>query len=128
MEGHAVEPPVIETGPGRDPERAPEDLSVRDDHHEQLPVALGPAILAEGDGEPGEGVDLAQGAVEVEKLALQVPDGPAVLEHGDVVAEAEDIQKVRESWHMLLEKGAKNIYPSHGKSFPAEIIQRVLSK
>jgi glyoxylase-like metal-dependent hydrolase (beta-lactamase superfamily II) len=41
---------------------------------------------------------------------------------------AEDIQKVRESWHMLLEKGAKNIYPSHGKSFPAEIIQRVLSK
>jgi len=39
---------------------------------------------------------------------------------------AEDMQKVKESWRLLLDKGAKTVYPGHGKPFPADIIRRVL--
>ncbi|MCX5827710.1 MAG: MBL fold metallo-hydrolase [Deltaproteobacteria bacterium] len=39
---------------------------------------------------------------------------------------AEDMQKVKESWKVLLDKGAKTIYPAHGKPFSAEIIRNAL--
>jgi len=40
---------------------------------------------------------------------------------------AEDLQKVKRSWQMLLEKGAKTVYPAHGKPFSADAIRRALS-
>ena len=40
---------------------------------------------------------------------------------------AEDLQKVKKSWHLLLAKGAKTVYPAHGKPFPADAIRRALS-
>jgi len=40
---------------------------------------------------------------------------------------AEDLQKVKRSWQMLLEKGAKIVYPAHGKPFSADAIRRALS-
>jgi len=39
---------------------------------------------------------------------------------------AENMQLVKESWKMLLDKGAKNIYPAHGKSFSADVIRKAL--
>jgi hydroxyacylglutathione hydrolase len=39
---------------------------------------------------------------------------------------AEDVQKVKESWKVLLDKGAKTIYPAHGKPFSADIIRKAL--
>ena len=39
---------------------------------------------------------------------------------------AEDLPKVKESWQLLLEKGAKTVYPAHGKPFPADAIRRAL--
>ncbi len=39
---------------------------------------------------------------------------------------ADDLQKVKESWKMLLDRGAKMIYPAHGNPFSAEIIRKVL--
>ena len=39
---------------------------------------------------------------------------------------AEDLQKVKESWNLLLDKGANMIYPAHGNPFSAEIIRKVL--
>ena len=39
---------------------------------------------------------------------------------------AEDIQQVKESWKLLLDKGAKIVYPAHGKPFPVDVIQSVL--
>ncbi|MGD8764530.1 MAG: MBL fold metallo-hydrolase [Desulfobacteraceae bacterium] len=41
---------------------------------------------------------------------------------------AEDWPKLLDSWQMLLNQGAKMIYPSHGKAFSAEIISAALSK
>lgn len=40
---------------------------------------------------------------------------------------AEDMQRVRESWKLLLEEGAETVFPGHGKPFSAEIIRRALS-
>ena len=41
---------------------------------------------------------------------------------------AMDIEKVKESWKLLIERGAKVIFPGHGKSFPVEVIKRKLSE
>lgn len=39
---------------------------------------------------------------------------------------AENMQKVRSCWKVLLDQGAKTIYPSHGKPFSVDIIQKAL--
>jgi len=39
---------------------------------------------------------------------------------------AEDLQKVKESWQLLLDRGAKTVYPAHGKPFSADAIRRTL--
>jgi len=39
---------------------------------------------------------------------------------------AEDIQEVKDSLKLLLDKGATTIYPAHGKSFSAELIRTFL--
>jgi glyoxylase-like metal-dependent hydrolase (beta-lactamase superfamily II) len=40
---------------------------------------------------------------------------------------AEDLQEVKKSWQLLLDKGAKTVYPAHGKPFSADAIRRALS-
>jgi glyoxylase-like metal-dependent hydrolase (beta-lactamase superfamily II) len=40
---------------------------------------------------------------------------------------AEDFDKVKESWKMLLSQGAKTIYPAHGEPFSADIIRKALT-
>jgi hydroxyacylglutathione hydrolase len=37
---------------------------------------------------------------------------------------AQDISKVKESWKILIEKGAKEIFPGHGKPFPVKFIKK----
>ncbi len=39
---------------------------------------------------------------------------------------AEDLQKVKDSWKLLLDYGAKMIYPAHGNPFSAERMRNVL--
>jgi glyoxylase-like metal-dependent hydrolase (beta-lactamase superfamily II) len=39
---------------------------------------------------------------------------------------ADDIQEVKYSLKLLLDKGATKIYPAHGKSFSAELIRKFL--
>jgi glyoxylase-like metal-dependent hydrolase (beta-lactamase superfamily II) len=40
---------------------------------------------------------------------------------------AEDPSAVIDSWKMLLEAGAKVVYPAHGKPFPADVIRRAIA-
>lgn len=40
---------------------------------------------------------------------------------------AEDMHKVRESWKLLLDRGAKKVYPAHGNPFLADIIRDALN-
>jgi hydroxyacylglutathione hydrolase len=39
---------------------------------------------------------------------------------------AEDMEGVKESWKLLLDEGAKTVYPGHGESFSAKVIRRAL--
>ena len=39
---------------------------------------------------------------------------------------AEDLQQVKKSWRLLLERGATTVYPAHGKPFSADAIRRAL--
>lgn len=39
---------------------------------------------------------------------------------------AENMPKVRESWKVLLDRGAETVYPAHGKPFSADVIRRAL--
>ena len=39
---------------------------------------------------------------------------------------AEDLQKVRKSWQLLLERGAVTVYPAHGKPFSVDAIRRAI--
>ena len=39
---------------------------------------------------------------------------------------AEDLQQVKKSWQLLLERGAVSVYPAHGKPFSVDAIRRVL--
>jgi glyoxylase-like metal-dependent hydrolase (beta-lactamase superfamily II) len=41
---------------------------------------------------------------------------------------AENMPKVKESWHMLLDAGARMIYPGHGKPFPADVMREALKR
>lgn len=40
---------------------------------------------------------------------------------------AEDLEQLKESWKLVLNQGARTIYPAHGEPFSADIIRRVLS-
>lgn len=41
---------------------------------------------------------------------------------------AVDVEKVKKSWKLLLDRGARTVYPAHGKPFPAKVIRKALSK
>src|SRR4030042_4268913 len=60
--------------------------------------------------------DAFVGDLAMSEFPLRLSPGLPIL--------AEDMQKVRESWKLLLEAGAKTIYPAHGKPFSIDIIRR----
>lgn len=39
---------------------------------------------------------------------------------------AEDLDQLKKSWRVLLDQGAKTVYPSHGKPFSADVIKEKL--
>jgi hydroxyacylglutathione hydrolase len=63
--------------------------------------------------------DAFVGCLAHSKLPLRLRPGLPVF--------AEDVQAVRESWKLLLDQGARTIYPAHGKPFSADIIRKALS-
>jgi hydroxyacylglutathione hydrolase len=40
----------------------------------------------------------------------------------------DNIQTVIESWRKLLDRGAKTVYPAHGKPFPVDVIRKAVAK
>ncbi len=41
---------------------------------------------------------------------------------------AEDMSSVISSWELLIEKGARIVYPAHGKPFPVSVIQKAIRR
>ena len=39
---------------------------------------------------------------------------------------AEDLQLLKRSWRLLLDNGAKRVYPAHGKPFEADVLRRLI--
>ncbi len=53
--------------------------------------------------------------------ALPLRFSPGLPVFGD------DVDRVKKSWRLLLEQGAKTVYPAHGKPFSADVIEKALS-
>jgi len=62
--------------------------------------------------------DCFVGDLAMNGLPLRIGPGPPIF--------AEDLNRVRQSWKSLLDRGAKTIYPAHGKSFSADILRKQL--
>lgn len=62
--------------------------------------------------------DAFVGCVAMDGLPYRI--GPGTPCFGD------DLAALRESWRLLIDRGAKVIYPAHGKPFNAEVLARLL--
>lgn len=63
--------------------------------------------------------DVFVGDLAMNKFPLRLSPGLPIF--------AEDWDKVIESWKMLLDQGAKTVYPAHGEPFSVDIIQKAIS-
>ena len=59
------------------------------------------------------------GDMAMNKFPLRIGPGMPIF--------AENEDKLKESWNLLLDAGAKTIYPAHGEPFSADIIREALS-
>jgi hydroxyacylglutathione hydrolase len=67
---------------------------------------------------------LESGEAFVGDLAMNMPPlrfSPGLPIFGD------DIELVKGSWRMLLDRGARMVYPAHGKPFPAEVMRPAIA-
>ena len=60
------------------------------------------------------------GDLAMNRLPLRLTPGLPIF--------AVDVEKVKESWRRLLDRGARYVYPAHGKPFPAEVMRKTLAK
>jgi len=58
--------------------------------------------------------DVFVGDLAMNKFPLRLSPGLPIF--------AEDLQKVKESWKLLIDQGIKTIYPAHGEPFSADTI------
>ena len=63
--------------------------------------------------------DVFVGDMAMNKFPLRFGPGMPIF--------AEDTAKLKDSWKLLLDAGARTIYPSHGESFSVDIIRKALS-
>jgi glyoxylase-like metal-dependent hydrolase (beta-lactamase superfamily II) len=64
--------------------------------------------------------DAFVGDLAMNKFPLRLSPGTPIF--------AEDWEKLKKSWEILLDQGAKKIYPTHGDPFSVDIIRRQLQK
>jgi len=62
--------------------------------------------------------DVFVGDLAMNKFPLRLSPGLPIF--------AEDLQKVKESWKLLIDQGIKTIYPAHGEPFSADTIRKAL--
>ncbi len=84
----------------------------------------GRVIHTPGHSSGSVSVLLETGDVFVGDLAMNIP--PFCFSPGLPIF-AEDMQRVKRSWKLLLDEGAETVYPAHGKPFPADTIRKALS-
>jgi hydroxyacylglutathione hydrolase len=102
----------------------PVDVALTDDGMSLEPFGISGRALHTPGHTPGSmSVLLDTGDAFVGDLAMNGPVmrfGPGMPSLGD------NPRIVKTSWRLLLDKGAKRIYPAHGKSFDADVLRRKL--
>ena len=102
------------------------DIVLGDDEFSLVEFGISGRVVHTPGHSPGSvSVLLETGDVFVGDLAMK--GFPLRLTPGLFIF-AEDLQRVKESWRLLLDMGAKRVYPAHGKSFPAEIIRKIITR
>ena len=102
----------------------PVDLALEDEDHSLEPYGIhGRVIHTPGHTSGSMSLLLDTGDAFVGDLAvngLPMRIGPGMPEV------AENTDAVKESWRLLLSNGAKQIYPTHGKHFSADVLEKLL--
>ncbi len=102
----------------------PVDLALEDEDYSLEPYGIhGRVIHTPGHTSGSMSLLLDTGDAFVGDLAvngLPMRIGPGMPQ----VGESADI--IKESWRLLLSNGAKQIYPTHGKPFNADVLERLL--
>jgi hydroxyacylglutathione hydrolase len=95
---------------------------------EEIPLAEygipGTVIPTPGHSWGSVSVLLESGEAFVGDLAMNMPPlrfSPGLPIFGD------DIELVKASWRILLDRGATMVYPGHGKPFPAEVMRQAIA-
>ena len=102
----------------------PVDLTLQDDGTSLEPFGIsGKVLYTPGHTRGSMSVLLDTGDAFVGDLAMNGPllrFGPGMPSVGD------DPKAVKTSWRLLLDSGAKKIYPAHGKPFGADVLRKKL--
>ena len=101
---------------------APVDIVLDDGYFSLVPYGIPGRVIHTPGHSPGSiSVLLDNGEAFVGDLAMN--EFPLCLQPGPPNF-ADDPAMVRKSWELLWERGAKMIYPAHGKPFPADLLRR----
>jgi len=102
----------------------PADLALEDEDFSLEPYGIpGKVIHTPGHTAGSMSLLLDSGEAFVGDLAM---NGLPLRIGPGMPAVAEDIDTVRESWQLLLDRGATWIYPGHGKPFKADVLEKHL--
>ncbi len=100
----------------------PVDIELNDEDFSLVPFGISGKVIYTPDHTMGPvSVLLDTGEAFVGDLVMSGP--PLRLSPGLPIF-AEDIQRVKESIKLLLQRGANIFYPAHGKPFPAKMIMK----
>jgi len=102
------------------------DIVVNDDGLSLYEYGISGKIIHTPGHSPGSiSILLDTGDAFIGDLAVNIP--PLHLKPGLPIF-IDDLEQIKNSWKLLLNKGAKTIYPAHGKPFPADIIRKIIGK
>ena len=102
----------------------PVDLSLQDDGMSLEPFGIsGKVVHTPGHTQGSMTVLLDTGDAFVGDLAM---NGPPVRFGPGMPCVGEDPNTVKTSWRLLLDRGAKKIYPGHGNPFEADVLRKKL--
>jgi glyoxylase-like metal-dependent hydrolase (beta-lactamase superfamily II) len=102
------------------------DVVLDDEEYSLAPHGVPGKVLHTPGHSPGSvSVLLDSGQAFVGDLAMNM--FPLRLSPGLPIF-AEDMRQVRDSWRLLLDQGARTVFPAHGDPFPASVMRAALAE